>query len=119
MKPACIPPEINATCIDPTPDGVTCFSYSHCLNVRSGNYYNNADPCDPKNTTGSCVGVKIEPTGCPYGDSIPLNSVKCSANYGSVKELPRTGSSVEILLPIVCTVAIVSIWIIIKKVIKI
>jgi hypothetical protein len=104
MKPACLPPDINPTCIDPTPDGVTCFSYTHCLNVRSG--------------STSYVAERPEPTGCAYGDSIPLNSEKCTPTYGSVKELPRTGSSVEILLPIVCTIAIVGLWVIIKKLIK-
>lgn len=95
MKPACIPPEINATCIDPTPDGVTCFSYSHCLNVRSGNYYNNADPCDPKNTISTCLIDSQRGTITP--------------------KLPRVGASIDILLPIVCSVVITSTWLILKK----
>lgn len=107
MKPACMPPDINPTCIDPTPDGVTCFSYTHCLNVRSG--------------STSYVTVRPEPTGCPHGDSIPLNSEKCSADDrgGTDVTLPHVGSShVEILLPIVCTVVILSAWLILKKLIK-
>lgn len=28
---------------------------------------------------------KLEPTGCPYGDSIPLDSIKCVAPVDEVK----------------------------------
>lgn len=95
MKPACLPPDINPTCIDPTPDGVTCFSYSHCLNVRSGNYYNNADPCDPKNTITTC-----------HADD----------RGGTDIGLPHVGSShVEVLLPILCMGVVTGLWLILKR----
>lgn len=104
MKPACIPPDIKATCIDPTPDGVTCFSYSHCLNVRSGTYYNNADPCDPKNTINTCHAD--DRGGTDFTPGFPDVGAK----------LPNAGASLDILMPIVCTVIIIGAWLILKKV---
>jgi len=72
MKPACSLDTktnnyiITNDCIDPTPDGKTCFSYTHCLNVRSGQ-------------TGI---IQPEP----------------------IQKLPRVGSEVNLLLPLIVTI---------------
>lgn len=124
MKPACIPPVINDTCIDPTPDGVTCFSYTHCLNVRSGITYYNPDP-----HTNPCQYAYDDPAdGCQnYDPCDPTNKVsgECMDAGGrdyvqslGQKTLPRTGAHFEILLPIVFTVIVFSAWLILKRLIK-
>lgn len=102
MKPACIPPVINDGCIDPTPDGVHCFSYTHCLNVRSGILYYNPDP-----HTNPCIYAYDDPAdGCMTGTQ---------AGQDAYKVLPRTGSQFEVLLPLLATMIGISIYLVLKR----
>lgn len=56
---------------------------SNCIDAECSNHHGKPDPCPegtyeigvtPDNLQRIC---KDEPTGCPYGDSIPLDSPKC------------------------------------------
>jgi hypothetical protein len=66
-------------------------------------------------------GIINEPTNCPYGDQIPLNSEKCvppTAPPELPKVLPKTGAHFEILLPILCSIVFIAVVKIIQAIRK-
>ncbi len=74
-------------------------------------------------------GIKITPSGCPGGDSIPITSDKCglvenrspemyqslNKDTGLPVTLPKVGGDINIVLPIIFVIVALTIRYFIKK----